>query len=242
MGKVEGRSVIAGKADFLRSQKAAGVDALESDIESLLKEGRSAVYLAVDERAAAAFLVSDPVKDTTPAAVAELRELGVELVMLTGDHIHTATRVAQTLGIATYRAGMIPQEKHAFVEQMKSEGSVTGMAGDGVNDAPALAAADVSIAMGTGTDIAMQTAQVTLMGGDLRGIVKAIRLARAMKRNVRQNLLFAFLYNALGVPVAAGILFPFFGITLSPMLAGLAMSLSSVSVVGNALRLGRQPL
>ncbi len=239
---VDGRAVIAGKAEFLREVGVLGVDEMERETEPLRREGRSAVYLAVDGVAVAAFLVTDPVKPTSKAAVDELRALGVELVMLTGDHLHMAERVAQAVGISTYRAGLTPQEKHSIVESLKSQGQVTAMAGDGVNDAPALAAADVGIAMGTGTDIAMQTAQVTLMSGDLRGIVKAVRLARAMRRNIRQNLLFAFLYNALGVPLAAGALFPFFGVLLSPMVAGLAMSFSSVSVVANALRLGRQPL
>jgi Cu+-exporting ATPase len=177
------------------------------------------------------------VKPTTPRALAELRELGVDVLMLTGDNPRTAGAVARALGIADFQAGVAPHDKHEKVKSLQAAGRVVGMAGDGINDAPALAAADVGIAMGTGTDIAMESAGVTLVKGDLRGIVRAIRLGRAMMRNIRQNLVFAFVYNALGIPVAAGALYPFFGALLSPIIAGAAMSLSSVSVIGNALRL-----
>ena len=183
--------------------------------------------------------ISVVVQIETPEALAQLRALGISVVMLTGDNERTAQRIATTLGIGRFHAGVTPQEKHAFLTAMKRPGAVVGMAGDGINDAPALAEADVGIAMGTGTDIAMETAPVTLVRGDLRGIVHAIQLGRAMMRNIRQNLLFAFLYNALGIPVAAGILYPSLGVLLSPMLAGAAMSLSSVSVIANALRLRR---
>jgi Cu+-exporting ATPase len=197
------------------------------------------LFVAVDDHAAGTLIVGDSVKPSTPRALEELRDLGVSVVMLTGDHPRTAGAVAASLGIANYHAGMTPQQKHEHVLALKATGQVVGMAGDGINDAPALAAADVGIAMGTGTDIAMESAGVTLVKGDLRGIVRAIRLGRAMMTNIRQNLFFAFLYNALGIPIAAGVLFPIAGVLMSPMLAGVAMSFSSVSVIGNALRLRR---
>jgi Cu+-exporting ATPase len=193
--------------------------------------------VAIDGRAAGVLTVADPVKSTTAQALAELRELGVNVLMLTGDNPRTAEAVARKLGIADFQAGVTPHDKHEKVTCLKAAGRIVGMAGDGINDAPALAAADIGIAMGTGTDIAMESAGVTLVKGDLRGIVRAIRLGRAMMQNIRQNLFFAFIYNALGVPVAAGALYPFFGVLLSPIIAGAAMSLSSVSVIGNALRL-----
>jgi Cu+-exporting ATPase len=171
-----------------------------------------------------------------------LRQLGVQVLMLTGDNPRTAQAVARKLGIQDFQAGVTPNDKHAKVIKLKAAGRIVGMAGDGINDAPALAAADVGIAMGTGTDIAMESAGVTLVKGDLLGIVRAIRLGRAMMRNIRQNLIFAFGYNALGIPVAAGLLYPFFGALLSPIIAGAAMSLSSVSVIGNALRLRKTNL
>jgi P-type Cu+ transporter len=186
--------------------------------------------------------VADPVKRSTPEALAELRELGVKVLMLTGDNPRTAEAVARKLGITDFQAGVTPHDKHEKVKALQAAGRIVGMAGDGINDAPALAAADVGIAMGTGTDIAMESAGVTLVKGDLRGIVRAIKLGRAMMRNIRQNLFFAFAYNTLGIPVAAGVLYPFFGALLSPILAGAAMSLSSVSVIGNALRLRRAKL
>jgi Cu+-exporting ATPase len=181
--------------------------------------------------------VADPVKPTTAQALAELRDLGIQVIMLTGDNSRTAEAVAHKLGITDFQAGVTPNDKHEKVKTLKAAGRVVGMAGDGINDAPALAAADVGIAMGTGTDIAMESAGVTLVKGDLRGIVRAIRLGRAMMSNIRQNLFFAFVYNALGIPVAAGVLYPFFGVLLSPIIAGAAMSFSSVSVITNALRL-----
>ena len=190
-----------------------------------------------DSRAAGVLTVADLVKATTAQALAELRELGVNILMLTGDNPRTAESVARKLGIADFQAGVTPQAKHERVKALKAAGRIVGMAGDGINDAPALAAADVGMAMGTGTDIAMESAGVTLVKGDLRGIVRAIKLGRAMMRNIRQNLFFAFVYNALGIPVAAGLLYPLFGVLLSPIIAGAAMSLSSVSVIGNALRL-----
>jgi Cu+-exporting ATPase len=236
-GKVDGKAVIVGKADFLREQGIENLAVLEALASPHQSDGKSAIFLAVDHQAAAVIVVSDPIKTTTPEALAQLRALGISVVMLTGDNERTAKRIASTLGIERFHAGVTPQEKHTFINSMKRPGAVVGMAGDGINDAPALAEADVGIAMGTGTDIAMETAPVTLVHGDLRGIVHAIQLGRAMMRNIRQNLLFAFLYNALGIPIAAGILYPWLGVLLSPMIAGAAMSLSSVSVIANALRL-----
>lgn len=236
-GSVDGKSVIVGKVDFLHQQDVRNLAALEALAVPHQTQGKSAIFLAVDHEATAVVLVSDPIKSTTPEALAQLRALGISVVMLTGDNERTAKRIASTLGIERFHAEVSPQEKHAFISSLKRPGAVVGMAGDGINDAPALAEADVGIAMGTGTDIAMETAPVTLVKGDLRGIVHAIQLGRAMMRNIRQNLLFAFLYNALGIPLAAGILYPWFGWLLSPMIAGAAMSLSSVSVIANALRL-----
>jgi P-type Cu+ transporter len=236
-GMVDGKAVMVGKADFLREQGIENIAAIEALASAHQSEGKSAIFLAVDGQAVAVIVVSDPIKATTPEALAQLRALGITVVMLTGDNERTAKRIASTLGIERFHACVTPQEKHAFITRMKKPGAVVGMAGDGINDAPALAEADVGIAMGTGTDIAMETAPVTLVRGDLRGIVHAIQLGRAMMRNIRQNLLFAFLYNALGIPIAAGILYPWFGVLLSPMIAGAAMSLSSVSVIMNALRL-----
>jgi Cu+-exporting ATPase len=236
-GMVDGKAVMVGKADFLREQGIENLAALEALATPHQSDGKSAIFLAVDRQATAVIVVSDPIKATTPEALAQLRALGISVVMLTGDNERTANRIANTLGIERFHAGVTPQEKHTFITQMKKPGVVVGMAGDGINDAPALAEADVGIAMGTGTDIAMETAPVTLVRGDLRGIVHAIQLGRAMMRNIRQNLLFAFLYNALGIPIAAGILYPWLGVLLSPMIAGAAMSLSSVSVIANALRL-----
>lgn len=236
-GTITQRRVLVGKADFLRSRGVRDADKLESLAVPHQVEAASTVFVAVDGRAAGVLIVADPVKSTTPAALTELRGLGVNVLMLTGDNPRTAAAVAKRLGIAHYRAGVTPQDKHAEVKSLQATGRVVGMAGDGINDAPALAAADVGIAMGTGTDIAMESAGVTLVKGDLRGIVRAIRLGRAMMRNIRQNLFFAFAYNAVGIPVAAGVLYPIFGALLSPIIAGAAMSLSSVSVIGNALRL-----
>ena len=204
--------------------------------------GATAVFLAVDGRLAAVIAIADPVKDTTPAALAALRQEGVRVVMLTGDNRTTAKAVAARLGIEEVEAEVLPDRKSAVVERLRREGRVVAMAGDGVNDAPALAAADVGIAMGTGTDVAMESAGVTLLKGDLTGIVRARRLSAATMRNIRQNLFLAFVYNAAGVPIAAGVLYPLFGILLSPIVAAAAMALSSVSVVGNALRLRRVPL
>jgi Cu+-exporting ATPase len=240
VGTVQGRRVLVGKADFLRDHGVTGLDALEASAAPRQAEAATVIFVALEDQAAGFLVVADPVKSTTPEALAKLRALGVNVLMLTGDNPRTAEKVARRLGIAEFQAGVTPHDKHEKVKALKAAGRIVGMAGDGINDAPALAAADVGIAMGTGTDIAMESAGVTLVKGDLRGIVRAIKLGRAMMRNIRQNLFFAFAYNALGIPIAAGVLYPFFGALLSPVLAGAAMSLSSVSVIGNALRLRHQ--
>jgi Cu+-exporting ATPase len=195
------------------------------------------VYVAIDGRLAGLLLIADAIKATTPEAIAALKAVGVRIVVLTGDDARTAAAVAAELGLTEVEANVLPQDKAAVVKRLQSEGEIVAMAGDGVNDAPALAQADVGIAMGTGTDVAMESAGVTLVKGDLRGIVRAVLLSRRTMRNIRQNLLFAFGYNALGVPLAAGVLYPVFGWLLSPIIASLAMSFSSVSVISNALRL-----
>jgi Cu+-exporting ATPase len=214
--------------------------AAQSDIaERLRKQGASVMFLAVGDRLAGVIAVADPIKATTQAALNDLREAGLRIVMASGDALTTAQAVAATLGIDEVHGGVKPQDKVALVQRLKAEGRRVAMAGDGINDAPALAAADVGIAMGTGTDVAMSSAQVTLVKGDLRGILRARAISEATVANMKQNLGFAFLYNAFGVPIAAGVLYPVFGLLLSPMIAALAMSLSSVSVVTNALRLAK---
>ena len=238
LGTVEGRKVVLGNPRFLVEQ---GVDpaSLEGAAERQRGEGATAVLLGVDGRAAAVLAIADPVKATTPAALEALAAEKVRVVMLTGDNRTTAEAVARRLGITEIEAEVLPDQKSAVVDRLRREGRVVAMAGDGVNDAPALAAADVGIAMGTGTDVAIESAGVTLLKGDLTGIVRARRLSEATMANIRQNLFFAFVYNAAGVPIAAGILYPFFGILLSPIIAAAAMALSSVSVIANALRLRR---
>jgi Cu+-exporting ATPase len=237
VGTVADRVVIIGKADFLRKEKIAGLEPFEGLAMKLQEEGKTAMFVAVDGKAAGILAVADPIKSTTADAIRELHVLGLEIVMLTGDNRRTAAVVAGQLGIDAVEAEIEPAGKVAHVKKLRGEGKHVAMAGDGINDAPALSEAEVGIAMGTGTDVAMQSAGITLVKGDLRGIAKAIRLSRATMRNIRQNLFFAFLYNALGIPVAAGVLYPFFGLLLSPIIAGAAMSLSSVSVISNALRL-----
>ena len=237
VGSVEGRQVAVGSA---RMMQAAGLtEALAQKAEALRAEGTSALFAAVDGSVAAVVAVADPIKDTSAEAVQALKAEGVRLVMLSGDSRRTAEAVGRALGIDEVIAEVLPEQKVETVKALQAKGAFVAMAGDGINDAPALAQANVGIAMGTGTDVAIESAGVTLVKGDLRAIVKAIRLSRATMRNVKQNLLFAFGYNALGVPVAAGILYPFFGVLLSPIFAGAAMAMSSVSVVTNALRLRR---
>ena len=231
--------ILVGKLAFLRENGIAGLEDLETQATSLQDEGQTVMFVAIGDRAAGMIAVADPIKKSTPKAVRELQRLGLKVIMLTGDNERTARGVAKKLGIDQVEAGVAPKEKHERVRQLRAARSVVAMAGDGINDAPALAAADVGIAMGTGADVAMESAGITLVKGDLNGIVNAIHLSRAVMRNIRQNLFFAFLYNTLGIPIAAGALYPFFGLLLSPIIAGAAMSLSSVSVIGNALRLQR---
>ncbi|MDX3808384.1 heavy metal translocating P-type ATPase [Bosea thiooxidans] len=236
LGTVEGRRVVLGNAAFLTEH---GIDParLAEQADKLREDGATVIFAGIGGKVAGAIAIADPVKSSTPEALAGLRAEGIRVVMLTGDNWTTAKAVARRLGIDEVEAEVLPDQKSAVVQRYKADGRVVAMAGDGVNDAPALAAADVGIAMGTGTDVAMESAGVTLLKGDLTGIVRARRLSQAVMRNIRQNLFFAFIYNALGVPVAAGVLFPFFGILLSPIIAAAAMALSSVSVIGNAIRL-----
>ncbi|MBE0598903.1 MAG: HAD-IC family P-type ATPase, partial [Desulfuromonadales bacterium] len=238
-GRVAGRSVALGNLALLAD---LGIDPgeLATAAEELRRQGETVVFLAVDGRAAGLLGVADPIKESTPEAIRELKAEGLRLVMLTGDSRTTAEAVAARLGIDEVEAEVLPERKAEVVKKLQQEGRKVAMAGDGINDAPALAQAEVGIAMGTGTDVAMESAGVTLMRGDLRGVLQARRLSQATMRNIRQNLFFAFVYNSLGVPVAAGVLYPFFGLLLSPMIAAAAMSFSSVSVVGNALRLKTQ--
>jgi Cu+-exporting ATPase len=241
VGVIDGRRIRLGNAKFLRE---IGIDTadLDGEAERLRADGATAIFLAIDGKIAAVIAIADPVKPTTPEALKLLAQDGVRVVMLTGDNRTTAQAVARRLGIENVEAEVLPDQKSAVVEKLRQQGRVVAMAGDGVNDAPALAAADVGIAMGTGTDVAIESASITLLKGDLTGIVRARRLSAATMHNIRQNLFFAFVYNAAGVPIAAGALYPLFGILLSPVIAAAAMALSSVSVVGNSLRLRRLQL
>jgi Cu+-exporting ATPase len=241
-GRVANKDVLVGNPGFLRNEGVTDFGALQSKAEQLQQTGQTVIFAAVDKRAAGLLAVADPVKSTTADAMRDLHTLGLQIVMVTGDNRRTAEAVAKTLGIDVVEAEVQPKSKSDRVQKLRQEGKVVAMAGDGINDAPALAAADVGIAMGTGTDVAMHSAGVTLVKGDLRAIAKAIHLSRATMRNIRQNLFFAFIYNALGIPIAAGALYPFFGLLLSPIIAGAAMSFSSVSVIGNALRLRKVKL
>jgi Cu+-exporting ATPase len=235
-GTVDGRRVAIGNRRFL-AEIGVNTSALEQQAETLRLDGATAVFVALDGQAAGIVAIADPIKATTPDAVRALRAEGVRVVMLTGDNRTTAEAVAKRLGITEVEAEILPEDKSKVVERLRREGRIVAMAGDGVNDAPALAAADVGIAMGTGTDVAIESAGVTLLSGDLQGIIRARRLSEATMSNIRQNLFFAFVYNAAGVPIAAGVLYPVFGLLLSPIIAAAAMALSSVSVIGNSLRL-----
>ena len=235
-GTVDGRTLALGNARLM-AERGIALGVLAERAEVLRADGATALFLAVAEKAGAVIAVADPVKRSTPDALAALRADGIRIVMLTGDNRTTAEAVARRLGITEVEADVLPEDKLRIVRRLREQGRVVAMAGDGVNDSPALAEADVGIAMGTGTEVAIQSAGVTLVKGDLAGIARAITLSRRTMRNIRQNLFFAFIYNAVGVPVAAGVLYPAFGILLSPVIAALAMSLSSVSVIGNALRL-----
>ncbi len=236
IGVVEGKRVALGNAKFLGELKIS-TGSLAAAAEGLRHDGATAIFVSIDDRAAGVLAIADPVKATTPAALKELTAAGIRVVMLTGDNRTTANAIARRLGLTEVEADVLPDQKAEVVAKLKREGRVVAMAGDGVNDAPALAAAEVGIAMGTGTDVAIESAGVTLLKGDLMGLVRARHLSKATMRNIRQNLFFAFIYNAAGVPIAAGVLYPHFGLLLSPIIAAAAMALSSVSVVGNALRL-----
>ncbi len=238
---VTGKSVAVGNEKLMKSV-AANNSELEQKAEAYRKEGQTVMFVAVNGEAAGILGVADPIKETTPEAIEQLHRSGLRVVMLTGDSAATAHAVARKIGIDEIHADVTPEDKIRVVRELQSRGSVVAMAGDGINDAPALAQADVGVAMGTGTDVAMESAGVTLVRGDLLGVAKARALSQATMRNIRQNLFFAFAYNSAGVPIAAGILYPFFGLLLSPMIAAAAMSLSSVSVIGNALRLRKAPL
>ena len=237
VGKIGGREITVGKLKFLQERNVAGLENIESKATALQEEGQTVMFVAINGKAAGIIVVSDPIEASTPEAIAQLHKLGLKIIMLTGDNERTANSVAKKLGLDEVSAGVEPKNKHERILQLRKQGKIVAMAGDGINDAPALAAANVGLAMGTGTDVAMESAGITLVKGDLTGIVKAINLSRSMMRNIRQNLFFAFAYNAVGIPIAAGLLYPFSGLLLSPMIAGAAMSLSSVSVITNALRL-----
>jgi Cu+-exporting ATPase len=241
LGSVEGQPVALGN-EALMFDLGVDIMPLVARVDPLRSDGQTVLFVAVDGKLAGLVGVADPIKTSTAEAIQALRADGIRIVMLTGDSKATADSVARKLGLDEVVAEALPDEKVATVKRLQAEGRIVAMAGDGVNDAPALALAQVGIAMGTGTDVAMESAGVTLVQGDLRGILRARRLSRATMRNIRQNLFFAFLYNAAGIPVAAGVLYPFFGVLLSPMIAAAAMSLSSVSVIGNALRLRRAAL
>jgi len=235
-GRTGGRAIAVGNSKLLEGL-GSSANALEAEADKLRGDGATAMFVAIDGQPAGVIAVADPIKSTTPAALQSLRAEGIHIVMLTGDNRTTAQAVARKLGIDSVEAEVLPEQKNAIVRRLRLEGHAVAMAGDGVNDAPALAEADVGIAMGTGTDVAMQSAAVTLVKGDLAGIARARVLSRATMRNIRQNLVLAFVYNVLGIPLAAGVLYPVFGLLLSPIVAAAAMSLSSVSVIGNALRL-----
>jgi Cu+-exporting ATPase len=240
-GQIEARAVSLGNLALLE-ELSIDPGELAPAAERFRAEGQTIMFVAVDKKPLGLLGVADPIKATTPEAIRELNSQGIRVVMLTGDSGTTAHAVADKLGIDEVVAEVLPNQKAEIIKRLQSEGRKVAMAGDGINDAPALAQAEVGVAMGTGTDVAMESAGVTLVKGDLRGIVRAIRLSRATMRNIKQNLFFAFVYNSIGVPIAAGVLYPLFGLLLSPMIAAAAMSFSSVSVIGNALRLRRTAL
>jgi len=237
-GKVDNRKVAVGN-ERLFQELGITTSELAEQAAVLRRDGATVVYIAIDGRASGLFGIADPVKQSTPQALADLKAEGLQILMLTGDSPTTAEAVAKKLGIEEFEAGVLPDKKSEVIRKLQDQGHIVAMAGDGINDAPALAQSNVGIAMGTGTDVAMESSGITLVKGDLNGIVSARKLSRATMQNIRQNLFFAFIYNSLGVPIAAGILYPFFGILLSPILAAAAMSFSSVSVIMNSLRLRR---
>jgi Cu+-exporting ATPase len=236
IGMVERKRLALGNARFLKELNV-DLGAFEGAAEQMRKNGATAIFVAVNGKACGVIGIADPIKPSTPEALAALKQAGLRIVMLTGDNRTTAEAIAGKLGLSEIEADVLPEQKAEIVKKLRAEGRVVAMAGDGVNDAPALAAADVGIAMGTGADVALESAGITLLKGDLMGLVKALRLSRGTMRNIRQNLVFAFVYNAAGIPIAAGALYPAFGLLLSPMIGAAAMSLSSVSVITNAMRL-----
>jgi Cu+-exporting ATPase len=242
VGRVEGHAVALGNLALVQELGVAVDASLTEAADNLRREGQTVMLVAIDGRAAGLIAVADPIKPSAPEALQALRQSGLHIVMLTGDSRRTAEAVARKLGIEHVEAEVLPERKSEVVRELQGKGRRVAMAGDGVNDAPALAQADVGIAMGTGTDVAIESASIALVKGDLRGIVRARRLSQVTMRNIRQNLFFAFVYNALGVPIAAGVLYPVFGLLLSPIIASAAMTFSSVSVIGNALRLRRAEL
>ena len=236
-GTVTNKKVALGNKKLMEQVSATVSPELENQIIAEQKLGKTVSYISVDGIAAGFVSITDAIKPTSVEAIKELIRQGVEVIMMTGDNENTAKAVAQELNLSSYKAGCLPEDKLKEIKRLQSEGKIVAMAGDGINDAPALAQADIGIAMGTGTDVAIESAKITLVKGDLQGIVKAKNLSHAVMKNIKQNLFFAFFYNVLGIPIAAGVLYPFFGVLLSPMIAALAMSFSSVSVIANALRL-----
>lgn len=236
-GTVENKNVALGNRKLMEEVKASVSEEIENKIIAEQKLGKTVSYISVDKTVIGYVTITDAIKATSVAAIKELMSQGIEVIMLTGDNKNTAKAVADELQLTSFIAGCLPEDKLKEIKRLQAEGKIVAMAGDGINDAPALAQADIGIAMGTGTDVAIESAKITLVKGDLQGIVKAKKLSHEVMKNIHQNLFFAFFYNALGIPIAAGVLYPFFGILLSPMIAALAMSFSSVSVIANALRL-----
>jgi len=237
IGTIANKKVALGNKKLLEQVNASVSEELENKIISEQKLGKTVSYIAVDGVAVGFVTITDAIKTSSAAAIKELMSQGVEVIMLTGDNKNTAKAVADELHLTSFIAGCLPEDKLKEIKRLQAEGKIVAMAGDGINDAPALAQANVGIAMGTGTDVAIESAKITLVKGDLQGIVKAKKLSHGVMKNINQNLFFAFFYNVIGIPIAAGVLYPFFGLLLSPMIAALAMSFSSVSVIGNALRL-----
>lgn len=233
------KTALLGKQKFIESFKIKPSVELINKAAGLYQKAQTVVWVAVEKKVIGILGISDPIKETTPAAIKALHDMGLRIIMLTGDNRKTAEVIAEELEIDDVRAELEPKDKQEIVKKLKKQGAVVMVAGDGINDAPALAEAEVGIAMGTGTDVAIESAGITLVKGDLKGIVKTLRLSKAVMKNIKQNLFFAFIYNAIGIPIAAGVLYPFWGLLLNPMIAGAAMSFSSVSVISNALRLRR---
>jgi Cu2+-exporting ATPase len=237
MGSINGSKIALGNDKMMQEAKILVSEEVRHQVSHEQQQGKTVPYLAIDGTAVGYIVITDKIKATSKKAIKELQENNIAVVMLTGDNYDTAKAVAKELNLSAFKAEMLPQDKMAEVERLQKEGKKVAVAGDGINDAPALAKSDVGIAMGTGTDVAIESAAITLVKGDLQGIVKAYSLSAKTMKNIKQNLFFALLYNTIGIPIAAGVLFPFFGILLSPMIAALAMSFSSVSVIANALRL-----